>query len=147
MNRSKLAALSAGAMFLVASVIVPAVASADTGNTNTIKVIPATTNISPVGTGSSFTVNLVANGSVAIGGGGAGLAFDNTKLTLTTLAKGATVVADGGGFGGYPSSANTATFIATANTNGTKGLARRLPACVETVSSGQGRRREAGECR
>gem|GEM_PF-2630641 len=117
MNRSKLAALSAGAMFLVATVIAPAAALADTGNTNTIKVIGAPT-INPPATGGSFTVNIVANGSVDIGGAGAGLAFDNTKLTLTALAKGAAVVTNGAGFGGFPSVANTATFIATANTNG-----------------------------
>ena len=117
MNRSRLAALSAGAMLLVATVLAP-VASADTGGTNTIKVIPATTTISPVGTGSSFTVNVVANGSVAISGAGAGLTFDNSKLQLTNLVKDPTEVANGVAYAGFPSAANLATFISNANTAG-----------------------------
>jgi hypothetical protein len=105
-------------MFLVASVIAPAVATADTGGTNTIKVLPATTTITPVGTGSSFTVNIVANGSVPISGAGAGVTFDNTKLTLTNLVKDPTEVANGAAFAGFPSAANLSTFIATANSTG-----------------------------
>jgi hypothetical protein len=99
-------------------VLVPAVASADTGNTNTIKVIPATTTISPPATGGSFTVNIVANGAVNISGAGAGLAFDATKLTLTAIAKDPTEVTNGVSYLGFPSAANTATFIANANTAG-----------------------------
>jgi hypothetical protein len=99
-------------------VIVPAVAVADTGNTNTIKMLPATTTISPVGIGGSFSVNIVANGAVDISGAGAGLTFDKTKLTLTAMAKDPTEVANGPAYAGFPNVANMATFIGDANTVG-----------------------------
>src|SRR5262245_20698050 len=105
-------------MFLVASVIAPAVATADTGRTNSIKVIPSPTTISPVGTGSSFTVNVVANGSVPISGAGAGVSFDNTKLTLTAITKDPTETANGVAYAGFPSAANLAAFLSTANGSG-----------------------------
>jgi hypothetical protein len=116
-NRSRLAALSAGAMFLVASVIAPAVATADSGGTNTVKVLNAPT-INPPATGGSFTVNIVANGSVLISGAGAGLSFDNTKLTLTAVAKDAIESANGVSYLGFPNAAGMAAFIAAANTGG-----------------------------
>ena len=124
MNRSRLAALSAGAMFLVASVFAPAVATADTGGTNTLKVLPATTTISPVGTGGSFTVTIAGNGSVPISGVGAGLTFDNTKLTLTAIARDAALSTEASScfcitFAGFPAAgAATTTFIANANSSG-----------------------------
>ena len=99
-------------------ILVPAIASADTGGTNTIKVIPATTTINPVGTGSSFTLQIAVNGAVTVSGAGAGLAFDKTRLTLTALAKDATEVANGVSYLGFPTVAGTATYIANANTNG-----------------------------
>src|SRR5262249_47379178 len=97
-------------MLLVATVFAP-VATADTGGTNTIKVLNSVTNnavttISPVGTGSSFTVNVVGNGSVQIGGAGAGLTFDNSKLLLTAIAQTAPA---GVAYAGFPSAANMAT--------------------------------------
>jgi len=116
-NRSRLAALSAGAMFLIASVFVPAVVSADTGNTNTIKVLNAPT-INPPATGGNFDVQIVANGSQLISGAGAGLGFDKAKLQVTALAKDATEIANGVTYLGFPSSGGLAAFIATANTNG-----------------------------
>ena len=118
MNRSRLAALSAGAMFLVASVFTPAVATADTGNTNTIKVLGAPTYNPPVASG-TFTVQVVANGAEDISGAGTGLTFDNTKLQLTAIAKDATIVANGGAYAGWPAAgAPTTTFIANANAAG-----------------------------
>jgi hypothetical protein len=105
-------------MFLVASVFVPAVASADTGSTNTIKVLGAPT-INPPATGGSFTVNIVANGSVPISGAGSGLAFDNTKLTLTAIAKDAVETGNGVSYLGFPGAgAPTSAFIAAANASG-----------------------------
>jgi len=114
-NRSRLAALSAGAMFLVASLLVPATALA--AGTGTIKVLGAPT-INPPATGGSFTVTVAANGAVPISGAGAGLSFDNTKLTLTAIAKDATETANGASYLGFPTAAATAAFIATANTAG-----------------------------
>src|SRR5262245_51077429 len=100
-------------MFLVASVIAPAVATADSGGTNTIKVIPATTTITPVGTGGSITVNIVANGAVDISGAGSGLTFDTTKLQLTAVAK-TLIPVDAGNppaYAGFPTAAQMAGFI------------------------------------
>src|SRR5262245_19798079 len=105
-------------MFLVASVIAPAVANADTGHPNTIKVIPATTTISPVGTGGSFSVNIVANGSVPISGAGSGLQFDNSKLSLTAVAKDPTETANGVSYLVFSTAAAMATFIANAISSG-----------------------------
>jgi hypothetical protein len=105
-------------MYLLASVFVPAIASADTGNTNTIKVLGAPT-INPPATGSSFTVNVVANGSVDVSGAGAALSFDKAKLQLTNLAKDATIESvDGAGYVGFPTTAQKPGFISTANTTG-----------------------------
>src|SRR5262245_37708426 len=116
-NRSRLAALSAGAMFLVASVIAPAVATADTGGTNTVKVLPATTTVPTPGSG-SITVNIVANGSTAISGAGAALYFDHSKLTLTAVAKTSVPITDATnplGYVGFPTSGQLAGFLSRAN--------------------------------
>src|SRR5262249_14336191 len=106
-------------LFLLASgLLATAVVVADTGNTNTIKVSPATTTISPPATGGTITINLVGNGAVDIGGAGVGLQFDKSKLQVTSITKDATEVANGVAYAGFPSAANMATFIANANTNG-----------------------------
>jgi hypothetical protein len=76
--------LAMAALVVLGEAVVPAAALADTGGTNTIKVLGAPT-YAGVSSG-SFTVHLVANGSVAIKGAAAGLQFDTTKLTLTGLA-------------------------------------------------------------
>src|SRR5262249_27221083 len=81
-NRSRLAALSAGAMFLVASVIAPATALA--ANPGVIKVTNAPTFNPPVSSG-SFTIHVVANSTTTVKGAATGLSFDTTKLPLTAL--------------------------------------------------------------
>jgi len=83
-NRSRLAALSAGAMFLVASVLVPATAlAAGTGSLSLSQSSISTT------TGSTFTVDVTSQASTAMSGASAAVDFDNTKLQLIGVAKGA----------------------------------------------------------
>ena len=108
--------LSAGAILAIGSLAMPmSAAAAD----NSISVGPATTTISPAGsTGGTFTVDITANGSMDISGAGAALDFDNTRLQLTALAKDATEVGNGVTYAGFPTPANTTTFIAGANSAG-----------------------------
>jgi hypothetical protein len=116
-HRSRLAALSAGALLFASSVVVPAATVAVDPPAGTIKVLDAPT-YAPGATGQQFTVHVVANGSVDISGAGTGLTFDKTKLTLTALAKDATEVANGAAYAGFPSAGTIAAFIAAANANG-----------------------------
>jgi hypothetical protein len=81
-NRSRLAALSAGAMFLVASVLVPATALA--AGTGTLSLSPSNPSTS---TGSTFTVTINTQGSVPIEGASASLDFDKTRLEILSVAK------------------------------------------------------------
>ncbi|HUO40137.1 MAG TPA: hypothetical protein VMU34_20850 [Mycobacterium sp.] len=119
MNRSRLAALSAGAMFLVASVLVPATAMA--AGSATIKVVnhadnSSTITYAPPATGQTLTVDVVANATTVFSGAGAALTFDNTKLHLNSVVFGPDVTAKNsclcGSFGGYP------VTISDANTGG-----------------------------
>ena len=84
MNRSRLAALSAGAMFLVASVLVPATAFA--AGSGTLSVSPATVTVS---TGSTFSVDITSQAGTPMSGASAGVDFDNTKLQIISVTKGA----------------------------------------------------------
>jgi hypothetical protein len=68
--------------------------------------------------GASGTIAVVGNSSVPVSGAAASLGFDKTKVKLTAIAKGPQWVAAGASFGGYPTAANLATFIANANTAG-----------------------------
>jgi hypothetical protein len=82
--------MAMAAVLVLSEALIPAAATADTGSTNTVKVLNsvthgAITTITPVGTGGSFTVNVVANGATAISGAGAALTFDKTKLQLTGI--------------------------------------------------------------
>ena len=101
----------------LSGVVPPTGVQADTGNTNTIKVLGAPT-ISPEATGGSFTVNIVVNASVSLSGAGAGLQFDHSKLQVTAIAKDATEVANQVSYLGYPLAANLTTFLANANSSG-----------------------------
>src|SRR5262245_8604151 len=83
-NRSRLAALSAGAMFLVASLLVPATALA--AGTGTLSVSPATLTTAA---GSSFTVDINTQASNAMSGASAAIDFDATKLQIVSVTKGA----------------------------------------------------------
>jgi hypothetical protein len=116
-RRGAWSTLALGALVALGGAIVPATALADTGATNTVKVLHAPT-INPAATGGNFTVDIVANGSASISGAGSGLGFDKAKLQVVSLAKDTTEVANGVTYLGYPSSGNLAAFIATANTNG-----------------------------
>jgi hypothetical protein len=80
-NRSKLAALSAGAMFLVASVIVPATALA--AGTGSVSLSSANVGTS---TGSSFFLDINTQASVAMSGASASIDFDRTKLQIVSVA-------------------------------------------------------------
>ena len=82
MNRSRLAALSAGAMLLIATVFVPATAFA--AGTGSLSLTPASVGTS---TGSTFFVDINSQGSVAMSGASAGVDFDNTKLQVLSVAK------------------------------------------------------------
>jgi hypothetical protein len=100
-----------------AEAIAPTLASADTGGTNTVKVLNAPT-INPPATGGTFSVTIAANAATSISGAGTGLQFDKTKLQVTALAKDATEAANGATYIGFPSSGSMAAFIANANANG-----------------------------
>jgi hypothetical protein len=82
---------------------------------NTVRIAPPSVTVPA---GGSFSVTVVANGSVDISGAGAALQFDNSRLQLTGLAKDPTMVANGASFSGFPTSPNLATFIADANAAG-----------------------------
>ena len=82
MNRSRLAALSAGAMFLVAAVLAPATALA--AGTGTLSLSPSNPSTS---TGSSFTITINSQATVPIEGASASLDFDKTRLQVLSVAK------------------------------------------------------------
>jgi len=114
--------IALAAILTVGEIVAPVVATATA--TTTLFVSPATTTINPAGsTGSSFDVTVSFNAAVDTSGAGAALSFDKTKLQLTGIAKDATEAANitnsgNGGWGGFPSLANTATFLANANAAG-----------------------------
>ena len=95
----------------VLGLLAAAVVTADTGSLNTLKVIGAPTYSPPVSSG-SFSVTVAVNGAVDVSGAGAGLSFDKTKLTLTSIAKDPTEVGNGVAYAGWPSIANMAAFAA-----------------------------------
>lgn len=115
--QTSLALLLAATTLAAGEAIVPAVATADTGSTNTIKVLNAPT-INPPATGGTFSVTVAANGSTTISGTGTGLQFDRTKLQVIALAKDTTEAANGVTYLGFPSAGNLATYIASANSSG-----------------------------
>ena len=82
MNRSRLAALSAGAMFLLATVFTPIAALA--AGTGSLSISPNTVNTT---TGSVFSVDITSQASNAMGGASAGIDFDNTKLQIVSVAQ------------------------------------------------------------
>ena len=82
MNRSRLAALSAGAMFLVASVFMPATAMA--AGTGTISLTPPSVSVSA---GSTFVATINSQATVPLSGASASIDFDTTKLQIISVAK------------------------------------------------------------
>jgi len=110
-NRSRLAALSAGAMFLLASVFVPATALA--AGSGTVSLTPANVGTS---VGSTFFVDIVSNATVASSGASASVNFDQTKLQIVSV----TQPAPGSGWnqGGSAYVLPTASDIANANASG-----------------------------
>jgi hypothetical protein len=135
-NRSRLAALSAGAMFLVASVLVPATALA--AGTGTVSLSPAT--VSPT-TGSTFTVTVTSQASTAMSGASAAIDFDKSKLQVISVSKGA-----GWNVAGSTWQIPSVGAIATANatghlpsiaayfTDGTSSVPANTPTVLATVS-------------
>jgi Cohesin domain len=110
-NRSRLAALSAGAMFLVASVFVPATALA--GGSGTLSLNPSSVGTS---TGSTFPVDIVTNATVAVSGAQASIDFDKTKLQIVSVAP--PTPGTGWNQGGSSYVLPSAATIATANSTG-----------------------------
>ena len=125
MNRARIAALGMGALLVAGAIAI--VPSAVFAAGNNITVSPATTNTT---TGGTFTVTVNANSDVAISGAGAALNFDKNLLSLTGIAKDATEVANGVSYAGFPTAANTASFIATANAAG------QIPTIAWTYTDG-----------
>ena len=82
MNRSRLAALSAGATFLVASVMAPATAMA--AGTGSVSLSPANVSTS---VGSTFFVDINTQASVAMSGASATIDFDKTMLQIVSVTK------------------------------------------------------------
>ena len=111
MNRSKLAALSAGAMFLIASVLVPVTALA--AGTGSVSLSPASVSTS---TGSNFFVDINTQASVAMSGASASIDFDRTMLQVVSV----TIPAAGTGWNAAGTSHVTPSVaaIATANVTG-----------------------------
>jgi hypothetical protein len=119
-NRSRLAALSAGAMFLVASVLVPATALA--AGSGTLSVSPTSVSTS---TGSTFFVDINSQATTALSGASTGVDFDKTKLQIISVAMGT-----GWNTAGVSWVLPTAPTIATANTTG------HLPAIAAYFTDG-----------
>lgn len=116
MNRTRLAALGLGTILVVGSLAIPMTAFAAT---NSISVKPVTTTITPAGsTGSTFTVEVVADSGSPLAGAAAGLSFDNSRLKLTAVTKDATMVNDGVSWAGFPATPAMSTFLANANSSG-----------------------------
>lgn len=120
MNRSRLAALSAGAMFLVASVLVPATASAAGSGSMSLSPNTVSTTV-----GSTFTVTINSQAATAMSGASSGIDFDKAKLQIVSVQKGA-------GWGATTASwvLPTVGTIATANSTG------HLPAIAAYFSDG-----------
>ena len=126
MKRTRLAVLSLAALVILGTVIVPAVALAAG---NTLSIGPATTTAG--GNGSSFTVNVNANGSVPISGVSATVNFDKSRLQVTAITKGPEWVSNGAAFGGFPSAANMASVI-----SGWNGAGKISPAIAPFFTDG-----------
>jgi hypothetical protein len=113
-NRSRLAALSAGAIFLVASVLVPATAFA--AGTGTISLSPTPVSTT---TGSTFTVTINTQAAVAMSGASASINFNKSMLQVISVS---TPAAGSGwnvpGATGTTYVAPTVGDIATANSTG-----------------------------
>ena len=110
----KAAALALGATVIVSSLAIAAPVMA--AGPYTLTVSPATVNTTP---GGSFSVDVVGTTITpdSISGVTASLTWTG-GLTLTGITTGADWVAAGAGALGFPSVANTATFIAAANAAG-----------------------------
>ena len=109
--------LALATVIVLTAAIAPAAATATA--TTTVFVTPATTTITPAGsTGGTVNVSVAFNAGVAVSGAGAALAFNKTRLHLTSVSKDATEVANGVSYAGFPSAGSLASFIADANTAG-----------------------------
>jgi hypothetical protein len=69
--------------------------------------------------GGPISVRIVGSASIQISGVAATVAFDNTHVHITSIAKGADWVGADASWAGYPSEANMAAFITDANRTGT----------------------------
>jgi len=123
-NRSRLAVLTAGAVLLVATVLVPATALA--AGSGTLSVSPATVTTSS----GTFSVDIASSTSgVNASGAAASVTFDKTKLQIVSVAKasgGESWDAAGASWAGLPN----ASIIAAANAAG------KLPAVGAYLTSG-----------
>ena len=82
---------------------------------DSLRVEAASTSVS---IGDSFTVHIIGNTAGRVSGAEASLTFDKTLLQVTALGKGANWTAASATWPGYPSAANLAAFLTTANANG-----------------------------
>jgi hypothetical protein len=118
-------ALALSALLSVAAVGAAPAAIATVGNS--LRIVAATTNTT---LGGAFSVTIVGNSAVQVSGTSASLTFDNAKLQVTSIAKGAEWTDGGATWLGYPSGANLATFLANANTAG------KIPAIAASFLDG-----------
>ena len=120
MNRSRLAALSAGAMFLVATVLVPATALAAGSGTLSLSQSSISTT-----TGSTFSVDINSQATVPMAGASASIDFDKTKIQIVSVTQGA-----GWNVAGTSWVTPSVSTIATANSTG------HLPAIAAFFADG-----------
>jgi hypothetical protein len=105
-----------GACLVAALATVPATVLA--AASGTLSVSPAST---PVGTGDTFTVTVVARANVPISGAQTTLTFDRTRLQVTGIAQAGPWAADGASYAGFPAQNTMAATIAKYNSAGKTG--------------------------
>lgn len=106
--------LTIAGLVAVAGLPVPSVALAVSSNTLRIEA-PSVTG---AGVGDIVSLRVVGHSAGLVSGTSATIPFDSARLHVTAVAKGADWVTAGAGWAGFPTTANTATFIANANAAG-----------------------------
>ena len=106
-------AIGLGALIFAGSLVLPQTAGAATGNS--LRIVASTVPTTP---GASFSVQVQGSSAGPVSGTAASVVFDRTTLRVTALAKGSDWTTNGASFAGYPTTANTATFLANANAAG-----------------------------
>ena len=101
----------------VVAVLLSALAGATPApaSVNTLAIDPVTTTTS---VGDNFTFDVVGSSVGPVSGTGASVVFDPGELQIVSISKSDDWVSNGAGYAGYPSAANMAAFIASANAAG-----------------------------